>query len=438
MIDHCDFDHRSYYNISLGRVVPIRSPVGQAQFFLNAVKGSFTAPNEWLLLCRFASTIDISCGEREMRQLKQLARHLDRHRFESRNGYADPVVSREVEREIVQRQAMDCAAGYDLTPAMRLLADYERTGPVFSQPERNLLLRDAFCFGDQNRIRELADELKRDRCSRHRLAAICRELEQTELSWVGLEEMDGLQYLPAMAPGSSVSLKNCEDPMAHYPPFACYPPLDLPENSVVLQNGILLFPEQEGWWRSGDQKVDQTYAAPHFYKADGEQTYTIADQEHQELFIGRAVFAGRELQDFTDPEDNQIRQCIAGLTEYAAQLAAQGREEQIPRLRQLCVEMAEFWGLTEDDTPKGCRETADHTGGVFDSAVSAARGSGQTPELGEQVKQNILDGLELYAREMRSNDEDLEQWAAECDVLAEDLEEQWQMEAQTNMEMGGM
>lgn len=139
---------------------------------------------------------------------------------------------------------------------------------------------------------------------------------------------------------------------------------------------------------------------------------------------------------------NTMRQCIAGLTEHVARLAAQGQEESLPRLRQLCIEMAEFWGLTEDDTPKGYQEMVDHFGSTFDSAVSAARDSGQAPELSAQAKQNILDGLELYAQEMRLNDEQLEDWAVECDILAEDLEEQWQRETaaaeQTAPQMNGM
>lgn len=139
---------------------------------------------------------------------------------------------------------------------------------------------------------------------------------------------------------------------------------------------------------------------------------------------------------------NTMRRCIAGLTEHAARLAAQGQEESLPRLRQLCIEMAEFWGLTEDDTPKGYQEMADHFGSIFDSAVSAARDSGQVPELSAQAKQNILDGLELYAQEMRLNDGELEVWAVECDILAEDLEEQWQLETaaagQTAPQMNGM
>ena len=143
---------------------------------------------------------------------------------------------------------------------------------------------------------------------------------------------------------------------------------------------------------------------------------------------------------------NTMRQCIAGLTEYAARLAAQdqaqNQEELLPLFRRLCIEMAEFWGLTEDDTPRGWQEMVEHFGGAFDSAVSAARASGHAPELSEQTKQNILDGLELYALEMRANDEGLVDWAGECEVLIEDLEEQWQLEAtavqQTEPQIGDM
>ena len=129
-----------------------------------------------------------------------------------------------------------------------------------------------------------------------------------------------------------------------------------------------------------------------------------------------------------------IRKCIAGLTDHAARLAAQGQEEQLPTFRRLLTDMAEFWGLAEDDTPKGYREMVEQIGSTFDQAVSAARDSGGAPELSEQTRQNILSGLELYAQEMRANDEELEQWAAECDSLAGGLKKQW-YPAQPGMEM---
>ena len=302
MSGYYDFDCRSYYDLRSGRTVPIRSIVGQAQFFLGIAVERITAPNEQLLLCRFASTIHRHSDEQELRQLKRLAWHLEQHRFEERHGYVDPVVGREVEHELILRQAMDHAAGYDLTPAMRLLAEYERNGPVFSQPERNLLLRSAFCFGEQSQTKALADAFIEEQCSSHWLADVCRKLEQAELDWAGLKDLEGQRYLQTRAPGFRMSLENCTDPMAHYPPFAYYPPLDLPKGSVVLQNGAVLLPDQEGWWRSSIQKVDQTFAAPHFYRADGEQTFTIADREYEPV-IGRITFANGEEIEFTGVED---------------------------------------------------------------------------------------------------------------------------------------
>lgn len=122
-----------------------------------------------------------------------------------------------------------------------------------------------------------------------------------------------------------------------------------------------------------------------------------------------------------------MRRCIAGLTGHSALLAAQGQEEQIPRLRQLCVEMAEFWGLTDDLSHSGLREMAKRIGGGSDRAISGAKESGHAPELDGQVKEDILAGLELYAREMALHD-DHEQWIAECRGLSAQLRTGWGMD----------
>lgn len=126
-----------------------------------------------------------------------------------------------------------------------------------------------------------------------------------------------------------------------------------------------------------------------------------------------------------------IRKCITGLTDHAARLAAQGQEEQLPTFRRLITDMAEFWGLTEDDTPKGYREMAEQIGSTFDQAVSAARDSNGAPELSAQTKTDILNGLRLYAEEMMDCG-DLEQWIAECDVLSSQLRRDWRMEASSS------
>ena len=89
-----------------------------------------------------------------------------------------------------------------------------------------------------------------------------------------------------------------------------------------------------------------------------------------------------------------MRQCIAGLTEYAAQLAVRGHEDQLPRLRMVCIEVAEFWGLAEDDTPEGARNMAEQYGSAFDHAVSTARGAGCAPGLGNSAYIKKGEGLE--------------------------------------------
>ena len=275
--------HDKFYSLQQQRTVSIASPVGQAQFYLGGVFPWPGRPEETLLLCRFANTIDISCGEPELRQLKRLRRHLDTSRFEKKHGHANPLVAREVEREILQRLSPDYAVGYDLTPAMRLLAEQERDGPMFTQPERNLLLRVAFDTGDNGWVEDIAQQFREKTCSRSRLVDICRRLEQVELSWLDMDTMHGLSYLSTKHPGFSMDLQGCEDPMKHYPPFARYPSVHVPPWGAVLQNGTMLFQTQEAWWRSGIRKVDQTFTAPHFYKRDG-MRYQIADQEHRMLF----------------------------------------------------------------------------------------------------------------------------------------------------------
>ena len=154
---------------------------------------------------------------------------------------------------------------------------------MFTQPERNLLQRVAFDTGDNGWVEDIAQQFREKTCSRSRLVDICRKLEQTELSWLDLDTMDGLSYSSTKHPGFSMDLQGCEDPMKHYPPFARYPSVHVPPWGAVLQNGTMLFQTQEGWWRSGIRKVDQTFTAPHFYKRDG-MSYQIADEEHRMLF----------------------------------------------------------------------------------------------------------------------------------------------------------
>ncbi len=135
-----------------------------------------------------------------------------------------------------------------------------------------------------------------------------------------------------------------------------------------------------------------------------------------------------------------VDQCVAGLTVYAADLAAKGRD--VTELGRFVSGMAEFWDP----------DTADQHTAAYEQAVTVARDSGVAPMLTEQDKADIRAGLALYAEEIRTVDPELEYWAAECDSFAEALEEHWRTEAapsqqasspeqdttQINMELGGM
>ncbi len=122
-----------------------------------------------------------------------------------------------------------------------------------------------------------------------------------------------------------------------------------------------------------------------------------------------------------------VDQCVAGLTVYAAGLAAKGREADATELGYFVSGMAEFW---DPDTSN------QHTA-AYERAVSEARSSGEAPALTEQNKADIRAGLALHAEELRVADSELEELAAECDSFAEVLEERWRATA-FNMEMGGM
>lgn len=156
------------------------------------------------------------------------------------------------------------------------------------------------------------------------------------------------------------------------------------------------------------------------------------------------VYTLDELQKQLEPQDREdqstIRQCIAGLTGYAARKAAAYQEEQLPTLRRIILEIASFYGLEDNMAPDVEERLEQRYGTAFDRAVTEAFCRG-VPELTERERQDVLAGLEMYGQEMRYSG-DMEQWAAECDGLANQLRREWQMDGpllpQNNMRMGGM
>lgn len=272
--------YKSFYSLQEQRSIQIKSPLGQAQYILSDL-ASYIPAGEWLLLCRFANTVT---NEQEVQELLKLGTYIYDARFESRNGYVRPKVAREVEKEIILRTAAEYAVGWDMTPALRLLAEYESVQPIFTQPERNLMLRYAFSVGNMVQVSRIAKEFTKKRCTRKRIVNLCEEIDQVELGWAGLTSMDGISYTATCAPGSGIDFRDCESESKFYPPFAQYPALNLPIRAVVLSNGILLFPVSIGWWRSGLRKVDQTFAPRRYYKlTEGDSVknnYQIADREY--------------------------------------------------------------------------------------------------------------------------------------------------------------
>ena len=90
-----------------------------------------------------------------------------------------------------------------------------------------------------------------------------------------------------------------------------------------------------------------------------------------------------ELQRILEPVyqeyETHVKSCISGLTQYAADLAARRQEGQLPQLRKLITDMAEFWNLEHDESKDAYLKNREKYGGAFDRAVAEARVSGQAP-----------------------------------------------------------
>lgn len=274
--------HDRYWNIRQDKSVGIASPVGQAQFMLtDYLHMADTRPREWMLLCRFADTIGIDSGQQELRELRRLAEHLKQSRVELRRGSVDSVTAIEVEKEIVLRTAPYYAEGmgHDITPAAKMLKNYEREACVFTQAERNLVLRYAYFVGDAPGTEQLASRIAAHDISDRDIAAVCASIETVDLEWSGLVQMEGIEVIAADGPTFRFSFENCEDPMKIYPRFAFYPGT-VPEDAVLLQSGVILrtCPDDMDRWQSNLLKIDQTYAAPRYYIQTGRNRYEMAER----------------------------------------------------------------------------------------------------------------------------------------------------------------
>lgn len=302
--------HDRYWDIRQNKSVRIVSPVGQAQFMLSDyLSMADTRPKEWMLLCRFADTISIEGGQPELRELRRLAEHLKRSAVEPRRGNVDPVVATEVEKEIILRTAPYYAEGlgHDITPAAKLLKDYERKGPVFTQAERNLILRCAYFVGDTSETARLAGRITARNISDRDIAAVCASIETVDLNWSGLERMEGIEVIAAEGPTFRFNFENCEDPMKIYPRFAFYPG-SVPEDAVLLQSGVILkpCPDDMDRWQSNLLTIDQTYTAPRYYIHTGHNRYEMAERVDGERDL-KALLSGEDTLSPSIPPKPSVR-----------------------------------------------------------------------------------------------------------------------------------
>lgn len=114
--------------------------------------------------------------------------------------------------------------------------------------------------------------------------------------------------------------------------------------------------------------------------------------------------------------------CVAGLTLYAAGLAAMGQEAEVQKLDYFISGMANFWDP----------DVADQQIAAFKRAVAAARYSREAPALSAQGKADILAGLALHAKELRVTDSKLGESADECKSFARALKGQWQADTDSS------
>lgn len=141
--------------------------------------------------------------------------------------------------------------------------------------------------------------------------------------------------------------------------------------------------------------------------------------------------------------EDYIRKCVAHLTVIAAQRAALHQEGDIPKLRQIILEMVPFWGLDGgiDADWETVRRNEQQYRNAFDQAVSDARQSGKAPLLPDSAKEEILIALEIHRQELE-NDGSLDDWIEECVTLQRQLWSEWQTETdvsqQTDLQIEGI
>ncbi len=120
----------------------------------------------------------------------------------------------------------------------------------------------------------------------------------------------------------------------------------------------------------------------------------------------------------------EMRPCISGLMDYAANLALTDDQSLLPDLREMVVSMGPFWEDSGDERI-GWRQTREqHYGEAFDQVVSAAQESGQAPVMDSKKIEQIFAGLNYHAEERSADLDTYSIW--QCCRMCRRLQQEWE------------
>ncbi len=131
-----------------------------------------------------------------------------------------------------------------------------------------------------------------------------------------------------------------------------------------------------------------------------------------------------EMEDMThDATAESIRRCADGLTAYASALAVNGMDDLVEDMRWLVNWITEFWlaGIEKD----GWLKIREQYTSSFCRSVSEAKRTGQVPPLTTQMREDILNGLQLHAQELDDMG-DHEAFVDWCRELCAELPAAWE------------
>jgi len=120
---------------------------------------------------------------------------------------------------------------------------------------------------------------------------------------------------------------------------------------------------------------------------------------------------------------DSIRRCAEGLTAYASALAVKGMDDLVEDMRWLVNWITEFW--PEDLEKDNWHEIREQYTNSFYQSISEAKRTGQAPLLTEQMREEILNGLRLHARELEAMGEH-EAFVDWCRALCVELPAAWE------------